>query len=349
MSLSMNAVNQLKSELLLAKGGGIYYDAMRSEADDKTASLFVGLGGTGADMLIRIKNEVMHQMVLPQVNGRIVGDTPNNIGFLAFDTDPETKFKTWGAASFDKFSSEFCSLAVDNISTVIASRKNLAENDDPVWRWYDKIDPIAGNAGSGGLRQIGRLMMIENISKIYTIIQDKIKKMVEVNEGIFSVNVAVVTGISGGTGSGIFIDMAYLLRTVLKDLNIKRNRIFGYIVLPDVNLLKGGQPNMLWANGFAFLKELNYWMSQGSDGRSNKFVQNYGNGVEANITSRVCSYCFLLSSQDLNDKSLTYDKVISSMAENVFTYIAGGECGEQTIGNSSRARLLDTITTGSRS
>ena len=172
MSLSMNAVNQLKSELLLAKGGGIYYDAMRSEADDKTASLFVGLGGTGADMLIRIKNEVMHQMVLPQVNGRIVGDTPNNIGFLAFDTDPETKFKTWGAASFDKFSSEFCSLAVDNISTVIASRKNLAENDDPVWRWYDKIDPIAGNAGSGGLRQIGRLMMIEKISKIYSIIQD---------------------------------------------------------------------------------------------------------------------------------------------------------------------------------
>ena len=343
MALSIIAVERLKSELLLAKGGGIYYDAARVDADEKTATLFVGLGGTGADMLIRIKNEVKRRMVLPQINGKIVGDTPQNIGFLAFDTDSKTKSKTWGVASFDPFGSEFCSLAVDNMPNVIASRKQLAENGDPVWKWYDKIDPIAGIDGAGGLRQIGRLMLFENISRIYRTIQEKVKKLVQVNEGIKNVMVAVVTGIAGGTGSGTFIDMAYLLRSVLENLDVKNKRVLGYIILPDVNLLKGGQPDRLWANGFACLKELDYWMAPGSDEQDDKFVQNYGNGVEVNnITSRAFDYCHLLSAQDMDGKPLTYDKVINSMAENVFAYIAG-EIGEQASGNSSMSQMYDNI------
>lgn len=343
MALSTIAADRLKSELLLSKGGGIYYDAARVDADEKTATLFVGLGGTGADMLIRIKNEVKRRMVLPQINGKIVGDTPQNIGFLAFDTDSKTKSKTWGVASFDPFGSEFCSLAVDNMQNVIASRKQLAENGDPVWKWYDKIDPIAGIDGAGGLRQIGRLMLFENISRVYRTIREKVKKLVQVNEGIKNVMVAVVTGIAGGTGSGTFIDMAYLLRSVLENLDVKNKRVLGYIVLPDVNLLKGGQPDRLWANGFACLKELDYWMAPGSDEQDDKFVQNYGNGVEVNnITSRAFDYCHLLSAQDMNGRPLTYDKVINSMAENVFAYIAG-EIGEQASGNSSMSQMYDNI------
>lgn len=343
MALTTIAAERLKSELLLAKGGGIYYDAARVDADEKTATLFVGLGGTGADMLIRIKNEVKRRMVLPQINGKIVGDTPQNIGFLAFDTDSKTQSKTWGIASFDPFGSEYCSLAVDHMPMVIASRKQLAENGDPVWKWYDRIDPIAGIDGAGGLRQIGRLMMFENISKIYKTIQEKVKKLVQVNEGIKNVMVVVVTGIAGGTGSGIFIDMAYLLRSALENLDVKNKRVLGYIVLPDVNLLKGGQPERLWANGFACLKELDYWMAPGVDEQDDKFVQNYGNGVEVNnITSRAFDYCHLLSSQDLDGRPLTYDKVISSMAENVFAYIAG-EIGEQASGNSSMSQMYDNI------
>lgn len=343
MALSTIAAERLKSELLLAKGGGIYYDAARVDADEKTATLFVGLGGTGADMLIRIKNEVKRRMVLPQINGKIVGDTPQNIGFLAFDTDSNTKSKTWGVASFDPFGSEFCSLAVDNMPNVIASRKQLAENGDPVWKWYDRIDPTAGMDGAGGLRQIGRLMMFENISRIYVTLQEKIKKLVQVNEGLKNVMVVVVAGIAGGTGSGTFIDMAYLIRGVLENLEVKNKRLLGYIVLPDVNLLKGGQASRLWANGFACLKELDYWMAPGSDEQNDQFVQNYGQGVEVNnITSRAFDYCHLLSSQDMDGKPLTYDKVISSMAENVFAYVAG-EVGEQATGNSSMSQMYDNI------
>ncbi len=343
MALSTIAAERLKSELLLSKGGGIYYDAARVDADEKTATLFIGLGGTGADMLIRIKNEVKRRMVLPQVNGKITGDSPQNIGFLALDTDSKTKLKTWGVASFDPFGSEFCSLAVDNMQTVIASRKHSAEKGDPVWEWYDKIDPVAGIDGAGGLRQIGRLMLFENIDQVYQTLLEKIKKLVQVNDGIKNVMIAIVTGIAGGTGSGILIDLAYLLRSVLEDLDVKNKRVLGYIVLPDVNLLKGGQPDRLWANGFACLKELDYWMAPGSDEQDDKFVQNYGHSIIVNnIMSRAFDYCHLLSAQDMDGRPLTYDKVVSSMAENVFAYIAG-EIGEQATGNSSMSQMYDNI------
>lgn len=345
MALSKNAAERLKSELLLTKGGGIYYDAARVDADERVATLFVGLGGTGADMLIRIKNEVKRRMVLPQINGKIVGDTPKNIGFLAFDTDSNSMLKTWGIASFDPFGSEFCSLEVDNLPHVIASRKQLAESGDPVWSWYDKIDPVAGLDGAGGLRQIGRLMMFENIGRVYDTLYKKIKKLVQVNEGIDSVMVVVVAGIAGGTGSGTLIDMAYLLRKVLVDMAVNNQRLLGYIVLPDVNLLNGGQPEKIWTNAFACLKELDYWMSPGSDEQNDKFVQKYGNNIEVNnITSRAFDYCHLLSSQDMEGRPLTYDKVISSMAENVFAYVAG-EAGVQAGGNTSMSQMYDNIDT----
>ena len=48
-------VSLLERSLSLSKNGGIYYGGARVEADERTAVLFVGLGGSGADALLRIK------------------------------------------------------------------------------------------------------------------------------------------------------------------------------------------------------------------------------------------------------------------------------------------------------
>ena len=44
MALSSKAKEKLESELLLAKGGGVYYDAARVVPDRTTVTLFIGLG-----------------------------------------------------------------------------------------------------------------------------------------------------------------------------------------------------------------------------------------------------------------------------------------------------------------
>ncbi|MDR0468958.1 MAG: tubulin-like doman-containing protein, partial [Peptococcaceae bacterium] len=341
MPLSKNAREILESELLLSKGGGIYYDAARVTADEKTATLFVGLGGTGADMLIRIKNEVKRRMILPQNNeGRIVGDTPRNIGFLAFDTDQDTMAKTWGIASFDRFGKEFCSLSVDDIPKVVENRCKLVDLGELAWQWYEKIPGDSALKGANGKRQIGRLLLFENVKKVVEKIQSRVTELQKSGEGIKSVNVMLVTGISGGTGSGTFIDMAYLIREALNMLDVQNKQILGFIVLPDVNLLRGGNKDKLSANAYASLKELDYWMER--DRHESVFAQNYGQGVEIRISFPVFEYCHLLSAQDFEGNPLSYDKVISSMAEFVFAYVAG-EAGGQVSGNTAIESMYNNI------
>ena len=333
MALGKMAREHLEQELLLSKGGGIYYENARVEASDSEATLFIGLGGTGADMLIRIKNEVKRRMVLPTINGKLVSDTPGNIAFLALDTDKNTTKKTWGTATFDQFGEEFCSLAIGDIPAIVTQWKTKAEAGMEEASWYDKVDGVAALPGAGGIRQIGRLMLFENIRTVSRRIQDKIKKITE--DGINDVTVVVVTGIAGGTGSGTFLDVAYIARHALENLNVGSKKVYGYVVLPDVNLKKGGNEIDLWRNGFASLKELDYWMSPGENEQKAQFVQNYGSEVTVrSIASPPFEFCHLLSAQALDGSPLDYDKVISSMAENVFAYIAG-EVGQDSSGSGS--------------
>ena len=339
--LSVEARAKLERELFLSKGGGIYYDGARVDADPKSATLFVGLGGTGADMLIRIKNEVKRRMVLPRnQHGRIISDTPRNIGFLALDTDLNTKNKTWGIAAFDIFGSEFCSLAVNDMPAVIVKHKQDAELGNPIWKWYDRIDPVAGLDGAGGVRQIGRLMLFENIESVWKTVESKIKS---IKGNLNRLNIIVCTGIAGGTGSGTFLDMAFILRQIARDSQVTNLRTLGYIVLPEVNLLRGGEEGKLLTNGFACLKELDYWMCPDDDQQRDRYEQQYSSNRRVRtITSRPFDFCHLLSSKDLNDVDIDYDSVISSMAENIFAYIAN-EVSAGTSGNSTMGQTYDNI------
>jgi len=342
MPLTPTQLTALENELLLSKGGGIYYENARVEAAANEATLFIGLGGTGADMLIRIKNEVKRRMVLPQIEGRIASDTPNNIGFLAIDTDANSAKKAWGTATFDPFGSEFCSIAVGDKQAMVVRWKQLLENKSPEAQWYEGIDAVAALPGAGGIRQIGRMMLFENIRSTKERIQSKIRQIRA--GGINKVNVIVVAGIAGGTGSGTFIDIAYLSRAVLEEEAVIGRNVFGYIVLPDVNLLNGGQEDSLKRNGFAALKELDYWMSPGSAEHDDQFAQNYGPTSVRSVAAQVFNFCHLLSAHDMNGVPLTYNKVISSMAENVFAYIAGEVMATTDgVGNTAMSSMYDNI------
>ena len=92
----------LEDQLSLSKNGGVYYDGTRVNPT-KDPILFVGLGGTGADALLRVKSEVQSRMHLPKGDdGRVLRTAPNNISFLAVDTDKDILNKTYGVASFDR-------------------------------------------------------------------------------------------------------------------------------------------------------------------------------------------------------------------------------------------------------
>lgn len=58
MAKEKRTISLLEQALSLGQNGGIYYAGARVAPEEKQAVLFVGLGGSGADALIRIKDQI---------------------------------------------------------------------------------------------------------------------------------------------------------------------------------------------------------------------------------------------------------------------------------------------------
>ena len=156
----------LESQLSLSKNGGVYYNKTRiSPTDDPV--LIVGIGGTGIDAMLYVKNEVQCRMQLPtDRNGKVLNNTPLNISFLAVDTDKEVLNKTRGVASIRETSGEFVDLRVPGLPGVI-SRVVQKDLNKPEWNWYDPdMTANGGVDGANGVRQIGRFMLFYNMELV---------------------------------------------------------------------------------------------------------------------------------------------------------------------------------------
>ena len=338
--LSNAAREGLEKELLLKLGGGIYFDGARVPSDPASATLFIGLGGTGADMLIRVKNEVKRRMELPKTDkGKLLGDAPQNVSFLAMDTSSETQHKKYGTAALHA-KKEFVHLHVMNIKNAADAATAAAANNDQTWKWFSGLNANLAPGVAGGVRQMGRLMLFMNAEAVHQTLTRKIREITAA--GAKTARVFIMAGIAGGTGSGTIIDTAYLAHHVLKTANLDA-QVYGYIVLPDVNLLKGGLESSLMGNAYACLKEIDYWM-QAAEQKA-LFSQKYSGTLEVSLNETpIFDFCHLLSRQDEKGAERSYEEVVNSMAEYIFAYVAGeSNFGANAAGNDTAKSVYDNI------
>ncbi len=327
----------LEDSLSLSKHGGIYYSKARVEPEKKHVVLFVGLGGSGADALIRIKDQVTNRMKLPvDEMGAPLSDVPEGIGFLAFDTDTNTGKLRYGSAHFDPFGTEFCDLSVKGLPGVIEEVKNLKDAKDECWQWFDDdVTAVGGSNGASGIRQVGRMLLARNIKKIENAIDGKLTNLIQNNKNVTGAQIFVFSGISGGTGAGTFLDMSYILRQIALK-KIPNVNLFGYLVMTNVNEMNGGAIDQMRSNGFACLKELNYWMSTGE--HAQRYQQKFP-GFDLDVEAMPFDFCHLLDASDVDGHQFSYDKILKSVAENVFAYIAG----EVSSGNAEGATAMESM------
>ena len=334
----------LENTLSLAKSGGIYYAGARVKTKDDEAVLYVGLGGSGADALIRIKNEVVNRTILPtDAAGVPTAEVPEGIGFLEVDTDIKTKELTYGNAHFDKFGTEYCDISVGDLPSVIDAVRKQKNNGVECWQWFGKdVNAIAGANGAGGIRQIGRLLLAYNMDYVVDRVKNKIHQLTT-GKKINSLTIFLFSGISGGTGAGTFLDMAYVLRKIGREIVTNVN-ILGYLIMTDVNELNGGQVETMRANGFACLKELDYWMASAE--HSERYVQKFPGGgkFELNEYARPFDFCHLMDASDKSGHDFSYDKILSSVAEHAFVYMAG-EAGGGKGGATAMTQMYNNINT----
>ncbi len=251
-----------------------------------TSFLLIGLGGTGIDALMEAKGLINCTCQLPE--GR---ELPSNVAVLAFETDPDVEHTAKSSKQTGEINlapGEFVNLHVNQLAAYLAPAYR-AQRANYISDWLDtRLENIRNvNHGAGGIRQLGRLMMYLNIDRIIQVLSNAIQTLTAGNAN--NLTVFILNGLGGGTGSGTFLDMGYIVREVVSRqvaaaYALNNTTIYNYSIMPDVNASVAGVPDAARAyipkNGFAALKELDYLMRTVERGRS--FIQQYNATFQVN-------------------------------------------------------------------
>lgn len=318
---------KLKASMDYDGGGRLSTVANKSNALDAPI-LIVGLGGTGFDAVLAAK-KLIYDTLNCEKAGDVFTDKPRNIEYLVIDTDQDDETKSLQGVSLNKSNKELQIYTCQDVAGIIKNPDRLPSSIRS-WLNTDITNEQVIN-GAGGVRQLGRLMLMQNIQAATEIIEEKIRRAAGTYNNSTPLYVFLFAGICGGTGSGTFLDVPYIIRSVAGKLDSMRPvNITGVLFMPDVNCSKPGIGGVnqaaLKKNGYAALKELEYLMNAPKMG--DKFMQEYGlYSVGMNHAAAAAPYdtCMLMSvkdSQGVIQTGNSYEYVINVAAETVLNFVA---------------------------
>lgn len=313
------ALTKLETDILdkmsFAKGGGYMRFAdnqYRVEpADD--GFLFIGLGGKGGRVLRELKAGVYKNFKFDKDKTR-----PGNMEFMAIDTDQNELERLcnnsngkMGLESIPE-NNEICQLydadAADRLKP--ENRHTIPDN---ITSWLNpRMEARLTGVGAGGIRQAARYLLFSNgFSKVKIGIESKLSRLHDVissNQNAI-LDIFIFAGIGGGTGSGIIIDIPYIVKEICEQ-HRWQCKISGYLMMPDTYTTDVTRVEARWnnvcRNTYAALKEINYYMLLESLKGTDKFSYKYGDGfkIERSSTSDIFDSCFLVTGKSEIDGSM---------------------------------------------
>lgn len=247
-------------------------------------TLIVGLGGTGVNTIRTLK-----KMLGPLFGGKI----PKHIRFLGIDTSDQLPN---GEDTLDD-GSEFIYTYVDNPRVFVSHNIH-----DTILKWWPGSLPRSNaiSHGSSQIRARGRLAFYVNIKRIQEKIEEEISLItsVEQNENPYlraearsKCDVYIIASLCGGTGSGMFLDVALLVKHFLRE---SQGQVKGMFLLPSVFRGKGGTKFVI-PNAYASLVELDHLM-QIAEKRD--FTIRYSDDLVVNLRSEPFNHIYLIDNQN---------------------------------------------------
>lgn len=285
--------------------------------------LIIGLGGTGCDALLTIMDKFNRRYELPVTANGDVLDTPERTAYLALDTDEfDLKSKTKGNMKFNP--GNILPLTIP----AVLGNKALPEY---ITSWLDKeLTGFRIKNGAGGNRQAGRYVLFHNVDSIYEKLKTVIHNLLATHAGgiMGTLEIVLTAGISGGTGAGTFLDMAYLLRHVMRtEFPQVSYNFMAYILMPPVNVdrianIAQNKKDMLESTGFASMKELDFWMNY--DTHKYEYVQRYSPKIEVAWNTRPFDNAVLMGNATVDGNIIVdaYDNCLEVLSESVVNFFA---------------------------
>jgi hypothetical protein len=260
-------------------------------------TLLIGLGGSGKDVLLRVRR-LFYERLGRNPDGSVGYPV---IGYLALDTDPGSPkvFEGDAPSEFVLESIQFqrggairefidCSLGNEQLEEYVRGGRTQFPH---VFRWLlpescTRFGASISAHGAGQNRQIGRLAFFHHFEGtadrkgIRPTLEHRLKQILsaatttEANKwkgdtmqvAANELDVIFVYSLAGGTGAGMFLDMAMLVREVIRSLGMENLKPYltHFAILPEPFLeptspLSPEEKTKVQESAYASLREMEYF------------------------------------------------------------------------------------------
>jgi len=275
----MATVQSIESNDFIVRGPAEFSIDASGDRRKFVPTLFLGLGGTGKDILLRFRKRLYDEYGMPKERFAT---------FLVLDTDTQPytpageEKQVFEPVEFRHEQGEFIGCAISPEEYRSVETLVHAERDGRFVKWVHKdlfrvLSDQSVQVGAGTHRQIGRMAFFLHHRDIRRQITEYLKGMrafAQTNPvAVFRdrpgevdkahMEVVIVTSLAGGTGAGMFIDTAYLINDILRKertLHGVDTHVSLIAILPSV--FAEDNPNYrdrFLQNGYAALLEMEHY------------------------------------------------------------------------------------------
>ena len=211
-------------------------------------TLIIGIGTSG----LRVLEQV--QYFYRENTGT---NRPKNVAYLYLETDENSHPQTIGDNDIKQVY-----ISLKNRETLINGLKEEKQLDT---FWLPKIESVLDTGfGAGGWPSFGRLAMwggsnFDLISRSIKTSWSEIASHNILESKGSEPAIFIVGSLTGGTGTGIFIDMAYLVKHLIDEVR----EVFGLFLIPGQDSYRGKET--IYCNSYAALKSLDYYNDRNTE------------------------------------------------------------------------------------
>jgi len=279
-------------------------------------TVLVGLGGTGAEVLLRVRR------LVEETYGRL--DRFPIISFLSIDTDGDYKVQDSLAAGsrFEANEQYHAKVEGRRIGDMLSNIRDFSWINE----WFPnelERDMQAITSGAGQIRACGRFAFFCNYFEIQDAFQQACDRVTNQRHVRFmhdrygtelqrGINVFIVGSLSGGTGSGMIVDLGYCIRHWLRREGDSEITAF----VPTPNAFRGlDREDLVLKNGYAALMEINYY----SDTRT-RYVARFSDRQVDEVSSDGPPFdlTYLVGNRNAMGGNFSLSEIREMTAQNIF-------------------------------
>ncbi len=208
--------------------------------------LVIGVGSTGLSVMEQAQ-QFYYEFTKTDSPGR------DKSAFMFIETDANRHAQHTPNGTTDIVR---CSIATNNVTATLTNWKKAPQRG---WGWIpDDATVLDAGTGAGGQPIFGRVALWANA----TAVSNQIQALYQQIGGNVNTNIYLVGALTGGTGTGTFLDLAYMVRQITAN-----NNIYGMFLLPDRTSVGQQTKDVLYENAYSSLRSLDKY-SRTENGRN---------------------------------------------------------------------------------